>query len=93
MLRVAVYDDDRELLGQRSLPVNAIRAGYRQIPLRDKYNQPLSLASLFVHIMVDDWVGSDMEGQLLALLVINMLYICDYGLLSVNMKREGKWSN
>nr|BAA76274.1 PLC-betaS [Ephydatia fluviatilis] len=68
MLRVAVYDEDRELLGQRSLPVNAIRAGYRHIPLRDKYNQPLSLASLFVHIMVDDWVGSDMEAIIAGLM-------------------------
>ena len=62
MLRVVVFDDDREMIGQRFLPVNAIRPGFRHIPLRDKHNQPLPLAMLFVKIKVEDWVPNNMEG-------------------------------
>jgi phosphatidylinositol phospholipase C beta len=61
ILRVAVFDDDKELVGQRCLPVNHIRPGFRYIPLRDKHNQPLPLAMLFVNIKVEDWVPNEME--------------------------------
>ena len=56
MLRVAVFDDDREMIGQRFLPVNAIRPGFQAHPLRDRHNQPLPLSMLFVHVKVEDWV-------------------------------------
>ena len=59
---MAVYNDDNELIGQRSLPVNALRPGFRHLPLRDKYNMPLPLSMLFVHIKVEDWVPDEMEG-------------------------------
>lgn len=63
MLRVAVFDDDRDLIGQRFLPITAIRPGFRHIPLRDKHNQPLPLAMVFVHIKVEDWVPDEFEGE------------------------------
>lgn len=62
MLRVCVYDDDKEIVGQRILPVNAIRPGFRHINLRDKHGTPLPLAMLFVLITVEDWVPDEMEG-------------------------------
>ena len=62
MLRVCVYDDDREIVGQRTIPVNAIRPGFRHINLRDKHGTPLPLAMLFVLITVEDWVPDEMEG-------------------------------
>ena len=58
-----MFDDDRELIGQRFLPVDAIRPGFRHISLRDKHNQALPLATLFVHIKVEDWVPGELEGQ------------------------------
>ncbi|CAI8029699.1 1-phosphatidylinositol 4,5-bisphosphate phosphodiesterase beta-1 [Geodia barretti] len=61
ILRIAVFDDDRELVGQRCLPVSHIRPGFRYIPLRDKHNQPLPMAMLFVNIKVEDWVPNEME--------------------------------
>ena len=57
-----MFDDDREMIGQRFLPVNIIRPGFRHIPLRDKHNQPLPLSMLFVQIKVEDWVPNEMEG-------------------------------
>ena len=62
MLRVCVYDDDKEIVGQRTVPVNAIRPGFRHINLRDKHGTPLPLAMLFVLITVEDWVPNEMEG-------------------------------
>lgn len=68
MLRVAAFDEDKELLGQRFLPVNAIRPGYRHIPLRDKHNVPLPLSTLFVFIKVEDYVQSGMEDIIASLI-------------------------
>ena len=38
--------------------------GYRHIGLRNELNQPLNLASLFVHISVKDYVPDAFAGQL-----------------------------
>ena len=59
----AVYDEEKELLGQRFIPLCAIMAGYRYIPLRNHHNEPLPLAALFVHITVEDWIHSDLKGE------------------------------
>ena len=63
LLHVAVSDEDKELVGQRTLPLNAIRPGFRHIWLRDKHNSPLPLSMLFVKISVEDWVPDEMEGM------------------------------
>uniref|UniRef100_A0A8C4WXQ8 1-phosphatidylinositol 4,5-bisphosphate phosphodiesterase n=1 Tax=Eptatretus burgeri TaxID=7764 RepID=A0A8C4WXQ8_EPTBU len=55
-LRIAVFEDNGKLLGHRILPVSAIRPGYRHICLRNESNQPLLLSSLFVYIVVKDYV-------------------------------------
>ena len=69
ILRFAVYDDDRELVGTRWLPLNAIRPGFRHVGLRDKHNVPLPLETLFVQIKVEDWVPDEMEG-------VCVLFVC-----------------
>lgn len=72
MLRIGVYDDDKELIGTRVLPLNAIRPGFRHVGLRDKHNASLPLEMLFVQICVEDWVPDEMEGVYVHMYV----YIC-----------------
>lgn len=62
-LRIAVFDEDKEMIGTRVLPLNAIRPGFRHINLRDKHNGLLPLELLLVHIKVEDWVPDEMEGE------------------------------
>ena len=62
LLRLAVLDDDHTLVGQRVLPVEHLRAGFRHITLRNKHNYPLGMASIFVHIKIEDYVPDQYEG-------------------------------
>ena len=57
-----MLDDDHILVGQRILPVELLRAGFRHISLRDKHNYPLGMANLFVHIKIEDYVPDEYEG-------------------------------
>lgn len=66
----AVYDEEKELLGQRFIPLCAIMAGYRYVPLRNHHNEPLPLAALFVHIAVEDWIHSDLKGEWIEIKVL-----------------------
>jgi len=61
-IRLVVYDESRNTLGTRILPMTGLRPGYRHIMLRNESGQPLSLASLFVHIKVGDYVPDAMSG-------------------------------
>uniref|UniRef100_A0A914V2P6 Phosphoinositide phospholipase C n=1 Tax=Plectus sambesii TaxID=2011161 RepID=A0A914V2P6_9BILA len=56
ILRLIVKDENGRFLGHRLLPVAALRAGYRHIPLRNPANQPLGLATLFVRIGVRHFI-------------------------------------
>ncbi|XP_074644309.1 1-phosphatidylinositol 4,5-bisphosphate phosphodiesterase beta-1-like isoform X2 [Tubulanus polymorphus] len=56
VLRMCVYEETGKLIGFRVLPIEAIRPGYRHIPIRNESNQPNGLATLFVHISVKDYV-------------------------------------
>ncbi|XP_065844956.1 1-phosphatidylinositol 4,5-bisphosphate phosphodiesterase beta-1-like isoform X2 [Oscarella lobularis] len=56
MIRFGVYDDGNRCLGQRVLPMTSLMSGYRHIPLRNEFNQPLDFASIFVHFEVTDYV-------------------------------------
>ena len=40
-----------------------LRAGFRHISLRDKHNNPLGMANLFVHIKIEDYVPDEYEGM------------------------------
>ena len=54
-------------------------AGYRYVPLRNRHNEPLPLAALFVHITVEDWIHDDMKGDSV---VMNSLLMCLLAYLS-----------
>ena len=55
-LRIAAFEDNGRFIGHRILPVVGLRPGYRHISLRNESGQPLSMPTLFVHILVKDYV-------------------------------------
>ena len=63
MIRFAVWDESNQLLGQRFLPIESMNAGYRHIVLRDQWNQPLGLPTLFVYIVSSVYVPKANEGK------------------------------
>ncbi|XP_062499194.1 1-phosphatidylinositol 4,5-bisphosphate phosphodiesterase beta-1-like [Corticium candelabrum] len=67
MLRFAVYDDGNRFVSQRVIPLTAIQAGYRHIPLRNELNQPIDYATLFVLFEVSDYIPDGMADFLAAL--------------------------
>ncbi|KAG2467472.1 PLCB4 phosphodiesterase, partial [Polypterus senegalus] len=56
VLRIAVYDDNSKLIGQRILPLDGLQAGYRHISLRNEGNKPLSLPTIFCNIVLKTYV-------------------------------------
>lgn len=44
------------MIGHRVLPVVGLCPGYRHVALRNECGQPLPLASLFLHVIVKDYV-------------------------------------
>lgn len=63
MIRFAVLDESNQLIGQRFLPIESLNAGYRHIVLRDQWNQPLGLPTLFVHIVSSVYVPKEDAGK------------------------------
>ncbi|KAI1302345.1 1-phosphatidylinositol 4,5-bisphosphate phosphodiesterase beta-4 [Halotydeus destructor] len=65
VLRIAVYDENGKMLGQRILPMEGLQAGYRHISLRTEGNFPMSLPMLFIaielKIYVPDGLGDLMD--------------------------------
>ncbi|XP_015115632.1 1-phosphatidylinositol 4,5-bisphosphate phosphodiesterase classes I and II [Diachasma alloeum] len=55
-LRIAAYEDSGRLIGHRVLPVVGLCPGYRHVTLRNECGQPRPLASLFLHVIVKDYV-------------------------------------
>ncbi|XP_031845636.1 phospholipase C at 21C isoform X3 [Nomia melanderi] len=55
-LRIAAYEESGRLIGHRVLPVVGLCPGYRHVALRTESGQPLPLASLFLHVIVKDYV-------------------------------------
>lgn len=60
LLRLSVVDDSNNLIAHKVLPVSTLQTGFRHIFLRDRCNHPIPLASLFVHVTLDDYVSPDM---------------------------------
>ncbi|XP_049835190.1 1-phosphatidylinositol 4,5-bisphosphate phosphodiesterase classes I and II [Schistocerca gregaria] len=60
-LRIAAYEESGRLIGHRVLPVVGLCPGYRHIALRNESGQPLPLATLFVHVVVKDYVPDTMS--------------------------------
>ncbi|KAL1238412.1 1-phosphatidylinositol 4,5-bisphosphate phosphodiesterase beta-3 [Trichinella spiralis] len=50
------YSNRATFLGHSMIPVVGLRPGYRHIGLKSAMNKPLSMATLFVHIKVTDFV-------------------------------------
>lgn len=55
-LRITVYDDSNKFIGHRVLPIKGLRPGYRHVNLRTELGQPLPLATLFLLVVVKDYV-------------------------------------
>ncbi|XP_016837746.1 1-phosphatidylinositol 4,5-bisphosphate phosphodiesterase classes I and II isoform X1 [Nasonia vitripennis] len=55
-IRIAAYEESGKMIGHRVLPVVGLCPGYRHVALRTECGQPLPLASLFLHVIVKDYV-------------------------------------
>lgn len=55
-IRIAAYEESGKLIGHRVLPVVGLCPGYRHINLRTELGQPLPLGSLFLLVVVKDYV-------------------------------------
>ncbi|XP_052233156.1 1-phosphatidylinositol 4,5-bisphosphate phosphodiesterase gamma-1-like [Dreissena polymorpha] len=54
LIRFVVNDEDTfgepKFLGQATFPVKCLRTGYRSVPLKNEYSEPLELSALLVHV-------------------------------------------
>ncbi|XP_062547910.1 1-phosphatidylinositol 4,5-bisphosphate phosphodiesterase classes I and II isoform X1 [Armigeres subalbatus] len=55
-IRIAAYEEGGKLIGHRVLPVIGLCPGYRHLTLRTEVGQPITLATLFLSIVVKDYV-------------------------------------
>lgn len=55
-VRIAAYEENGKFLGHRVLPVIGLCPGYRHLTLRNELGQPIPLATLFLCIVVKDYV-------------------------------------
>lgn len=55
-IRIAAYEENGKFLGHRVLPVIGLCPGYRHVSLRNELGQALPLSTLFLCIIVKDYV-------------------------------------
>ncbi|KXJ69931.1 hypothetical protein RP20_CCG025387 [Aedes albopictus] len=55
-IRIAAYEEGGKLIGHRVLPVIGMCPGFRHLTLRTEVGQPITLATLFLSIVVKDYV-------------------------------------
>lgn len=55
-IRIAAYEEGGKFIGHRVLPVIGLCPGYRHVTLRNELGQPIPLATLFLCIVVKDYV-------------------------------------
>lgn len=55
-IRIAAYEENGKFLGHRVLPVIGLCPGYRHLTLRNELGQPIPIATLFLCIVVKDYV-------------------------------------
>lgn len=55
-IRIAAYEENGKFLGHRILPVIGLCPGYRHVTLRNEIGQALPLTTLFLCIIVKDYV-------------------------------------
>ncbi|XP_052767195.1 1-phosphatidylinositol 4,5-bisphosphate phosphodiesterase beta-4-like isoform X1 [Mya arenaria] len=61
VLRIAVFEDQGRMIGQRILPLDGLQAGYRHIPLRTEGNFPLPLPTVFCCISLKTYVPEEFQ--------------------------------
>ena len=62
LLKITVHDENCGPVAHRILQVSLLKNGYRHIYLRDRFNLPLGLGSLFVEVHLRDHVTEGLEG-------------------------------
>ncbi|XP_058826403.1 1-phosphatidylinositol 4,5-bisphosphate phosphodiesterase classes I and II isoform X2 [Topomyia yanbarensis] len=55
-IRIAAYEEGGKLIGHRVLPVIGLCPGFRHLTLRTEMGQPIPLVTLFLSIVVKDYV-------------------------------------
>lgn len=55
-IRITAYEEGGKFIGHRVLRVVGLCPGYRHVNLRTELGQPLPLATLFLYIVVKDYV-------------------------------------
>ncbi|KAJ8944413.1 hypothetical protein NQ318_023186, partial [Aromia moschata] len=55
-IRIVAYEESGKFIGHRILPVVGLCPGYRHVNLRTENGQPLPLATLFLQVVVMDYV-------------------------------------
>ncbi|XP_066146775.1 1-phosphatidylinositol 4,5-bisphosphate phosphodiesterase classes I and II isoform X2 [Euwallacea fornicatus] len=55
-IRIVAYEEGGRFIGHRILPLTSLSPGYRHINLRTELGQPLPLATIFIHVVVKDYV-------------------------------------
>lgn len=55
-IRIVAYEESGKFIGHRILPVVGLCPGYRHVNLRNEIGQPLPLATLFLQVIVKDYV-------------------------------------
>ncbi|XP_071832263.1 1-phosphatidylinositol 4,5-bisphosphate phosphodiesterase beta-4-like isoform X3 [Apostichopus japonicus] len=78
VLRIAVYEENGKLIGQRILPLDGLQAGYRHISLRTDGNFPLSLPTVFCCIQLKTYVPDGL-GDFVNLLSDPLQKLSSYG--------------
>lgn len=58
-VRIAAYEDSGKMIGHRVLPVVGLCPGFRHVGLRNESGQSLPLATLFLEVVVKDYVPDD----------------------------------
>jgi len=67
MMRFIVNDDAGRMIGQRIVPLESIQTGYRYFSMRNEFNQPIGMSSIFVLVEIKDYIPSDMAEFAMAL--------------------------
>ncbi len=55
-IRIAAYEESGKMIGHRVLPVIGLCPGYRHVGLKNESGQALPLATLFLFVIVKDYV-------------------------------------
>lgn len=55
-IRIVAYEESGKFIGHRIIPVTGLCPGFRHVNLRTDMGQPLPLATVFLHVVVKDYV-------------------------------------